>query len=179
MKKGILITLITFAFSIGLVASSVGETPQYGGVLRIIYQGGPRVLGYYPEMGPTDHAAAFPAIETIMALDEDRVFRPFLAEDVIFDEDKLTMTIKLRKGIRFHDGSPLNAESCAWNYQHLKDTKKIQFDDLINSIEVVDEYTVVLHLKTIHNQLVNAIHPDMQFVRFQNHITPHMLNNLV
>lgn len=156
MKKGILITLITLIFSIGLVGSSFGETPEYGGVLRIIYGMGPRVLGYYPEMGPTDHAAAFPALETIMALDEDRVFRPYLAEDVIFDDDNLTMTIKLRKGIRFHDGSPLNAESCAWNYQLLKDTKKIQFSDLIKSIEIVDDYTVALHLTTMHNQLIFA-----------------------
>ena len=171
MKKCLFIFLILLFSTVGLVFSSSAQTPQYGGVLKIIDRMGPQVLGYYPEMGPTDHYAAFPAIESIMELDEDRVFRPFLAEDVIFDEANLTMTIKLRKGIRFHDGSPLNAEACAWNYQLLKDTKKIQYYDLIKSIEVVDDYTVVLHLTTIHNQMPFAYGwvPMLSKVAYEKH----------
>jgi ABC-type transport system substrate-binding protein len=154
MKKILFITLLAIVLTIGIVRSDYAqEKPQYGGVMRMIMPMGALVLGYYPEMGPTDHASAFPAMETIMDMNEQRKIVPFLAKDVKIDDKKLTFTIYLRKGIKFHDGSDLNAEACAWNYQLLKDTKKIQYGEQIKKIEVVDDYTVVLHLSSYHNQM--------------------------
>jgi peptide/nickel transport system substrate-binding protein len=153
MKKFLFITLIVFISTIGLVFDSFGQQPQYGGIVKMIYSAGPAVIGYYPEMGPADHAAAFPGMECIMDMSEQRKLVPFLAESVDFDDNKLTMTIRLRKGIKFHDGSDLNAEACAWNYQLLKDTNKIQYGEQIKRIEVVDNYTVILHLSSYHNQM--------------------------
>lgn len=92
---------------------------------------GPTALGYYPDMGPADYSAAFPALESIMEMNEQRKMVPFLAEAVDIDEKKLTYAIHLRKGIKFHDGSDLNAQACAWNYQLLKDTNKIQYGEQI------------------------------------------------
>jgi ABC-type transport system substrate-binding protein len=120
----------------------------------MIYPSGGRVLGYYPEMGPTDSSAAFPAIERMMEMTPKRSFEPFLAEDVDIDRDKLTMTFHIRKGIRFHDGSPFNAEAAAWNYQLLIDKNKIQYGEQIKKVEVVDDLTLVLHLSSYHNQMV-------------------------
>ena len=40
------------------------------------------MIGYDPEMGPSDHAAAFPGLECMMELGENREMVPFLAESV-------------------------------------------------------------------------------------------------
>ena len=56
--------ILLFVFSIFALLSNgvwAAETPQYGGVFRIIYTYGPKVMSYVPEMGPGDHAAVFPA----------------------------------------------------------------------------------------------------------------------
>lgn len=41
---------------------------------------------------------------------------PNQAESYEFSEDGLTLTIKLREGIEFTDGTPLDAEAVAWNF---------------------------------------------------------------
>lgn len=154
MKKIIITVFIVFmTFSGTTLNGLAAEKPQYGGVIKEIFSGGPQVLGYYPEMGPGDHAAAFPAMECMMEMSPERKMVPWLAESVDIDADNLTMTFHIRKGVKFHDGSDLNAEVVAWNYQLLVDTKKLQFYNMIKRIEVVDDYTVVLHLTDYHNQL--------------------------
>ena len=157
MKKFLIMALVVFVFTVGLVFNSFAEKkPQYGGILKRINPSGARVIGYYPEMGPMDSTEAFPAIERVMEMTEQRTFESFLADSVDIDRNKLTMTFNLKKGIKFHDGSDFNAESCAWNYQFLKDLNKIQFGEQIKKIEIVDDYTMVLHLTQYHNQMVFA-----------------------
>ncbi len=154
MKKVLVTALLVLASSVGVAFDSFAQKqPEYGGTLKIVAPAGPTVLGYYPEMGPTDHSAAFPALESIMEMSEQRKMVPFLAEAVDIDEKKLTYTIHLRKGIKFHDGSDLDAQTCAWNYQLLKDTNKIQYGEQIKKIEVVNDHAVVLHLASYHNQM--------------------------
>lgn len=154
MKKIISSFWVTLILIFSLTLDCFSQLqPRYGGIMRRINPTGPRVLGYYPEMGPQDSTEAFPAVECLMELNKERKLEPFLAESVEIDPTKKTMTFHLRKGIKFHDGSDFNAEVCAWNLQLLKDTKKMQFSEQINSIEVIDSYTVTLHLNQYHNQM--------------------------
>jgi len=104
-------------------------------------------------MGPQDSTEALPVVECLMEMSEERKMEPFLAEAVDIDPNAKTMTFHLRKGVKFHDGSDLNAEVCAWNLQLVKDTGKMQFADQVKSIEIVDDYTVVLHLTQYQNQM--------------------------
>ena len=133
---------------------AAAKTPRRGGVLREIVAAGPRVLGYTPEMGPGDSAAVMPATERLMEYNDDKELVPFLAESVTIAKDLKSMTFKLRKGIKFHDGTEMNAEAVAWNYQLSKDSKRIQFEDRRTKIEVVDNYTVRLHISNYSNQLL-------------------------
>lgn len=150
---------ISLVFSILLVSTGCGKQiqtqetkpqqtgqPVKGGTLRIINTTGPQVLGYPPDQGPADSSAGFPAVERIMDLTADRNIKPFLAQSVVMDPDKLTMTINLREGILFTDGSELTAEVAAWNYKLMKETGKLPNAKIVASIEVKDKYTLVLQL---------------------------------
>jgi peptide/nickel transport system substrate-binding protein len=142
------------------VFSQQPKQPQYGGTLRTLRAHGPRVLGYLPEMGPRDEEAVFPGVERVMevvAKDGKRVFVPFLAEEVLVGKDGKSITIKLRRGIRFHDGSEMDGEAVAWNYRLYKETKRLQYDRLVEGIEVADKYTVVLHITKYHNLLTQGL----------------------
>ncbi|MGE3267640.1 MAG: ABC transporter substrate-binding protein [Chloroflexota bacterium] len=65
--------------------------------------------------------------------------------------DPLTVILKLRKGVKFHDGTDFNAEAVKWNLTrlmtHPKSTAKITLGS-IDSVEVVDPNTVKLKLKS-------------------------------
>ncbi len=148
------VLLFTAVCAFSDVFADQAQTPRYGGTFRRIDAMSPQVLGYYPEMGQWDIGSVYPCIEFLMNMNEKRQFVPFLAESVIVDEKKLTMTFHLRKGIKFHDGSDLNAEVAAWNFKMLLEGKKVRFGENIKSVEVAAPYRVVLHLNDYNNQML-------------------------
>ncbi len=62
-----------------------------------------------------------------------------------------TVTLKIRKGIKFHDGSSLDAKVVKWNLDrmrtHPKSAAKTDVQ-VIDSVDAVDENTVKLNLKS-------------------------------
>ena len=69
-----------------------------------------------------------------------------LAESWDADPEALTFTWHLRKGVKFHDGTDWNAEACRWNFQLGLDTGRLSDGKYIESLEVVDEHTLKMHL---------------------------------
>jgi peptide/nickel transport system substrate-binding protein len=76
-----------------------------------------------------------------------------LAETWTVSKDGMTYTFKLRKGVKFHDGSELSAKDVKASYdkiitppQGVKSLRKEMYES-VKSIEVVDPYTIVFKLK--------------------------------
>ncbi|MGD0661002.1 MAG: ABC transporter substrate-binding protein [Syntrophorhabdales bacterium] len=137
--------------------SGFAQTPQYGGILKIVTPNGPAVIGYFKEMGPADLTAAFPAIEALMDYTSRREIKPFLAESVDINEKNPMITFHLKKGIKFHDGSDFNADAVAYNFTWLKETKRLQYGEKVKSIDIVDPYTVRLRLTEYNNMLIHGL----------------------
>ncbi len=127
-------------------------TPVYGGTLTMVTGGGPTVLGYFPKMWVGDEIAMMPAVERVMDYNDRQELVPWLAETWTVSEDGTSITIKLREGIKFTDGSELTAEVAAWNYQLGKDTGRLQNSEKLTSIDIIDKYTFVLN-STAYNPL--------------------------
>jgi peptide/nickel transport system substrate-binding protein len=63
--------------------------------------------------------------------------------------DKLTVTIKLRKGIKFNDGTPFNAQAVKTTLDRdktLAGSRRANEISLVSSVDAVNPTTVVLHL---------------------------------
>jgi peptide/nickel transport system substrate-binding protein len=75
-------------------------------------------------------------------------------------KDRKTLTIPLRKGIRFNDGTPFNAQAVKTTFEHFITYKESsRAGDLapVQSIEVPDQYTVRLHLKAPSAPLLSLL----------------------
>lgn len=123
--------------------------PQYGGNLVV------GVLadadGYHPVKNnwtTEGHLVGSSVIEPLMAYGADGTLEPWLAESVTPDEDFLVWTVKVRPGITFHDGEPLDAEAVRMNLESamFEGLASIAFEGVVDRVEVVDERTVQIHL---------------------------------
>ena len=75
---------------------------------------------------------------------------PWLAESWEYLDD-VTVVMKLKKGVLFHDGSPFNAQGLKYQMDWIMDKDNAAWTRVwiepLKSVEVMDEYTVKWHFK--------------------------------
>jgi len=103
--------------------------------------------------GQTDGNYANICLETLFRLDEKGNIVGQLATDYIADPDSTTITIHLRKGVKFSDGSDFNSAVVKWNMQQYQAGSKAELST-VSTIDTPDDYTVLLHLKQFDNTLI-------------------------
>ncbi len=99
---------------------------------------------------------------------------PGLAQSWSFEDNDTTMVLQLQEGVTFHDGTPFNAEAVKVNLERYINPTGIVIWDLTNaieSIEVVDEYTVRLHFTEPNINMIYNLAQDPGFM-----ISPTALN---
>jgi peptide/nickel transport system substrate-binding protein len=149
MKRLLFIALALILISLPAFASCGGEEEAAGttgGTLRCISGSIPNNLGYGPEKAPVDNYLMLAVIERLAEWDEEGNMIPVLAESWETDADALTITWHLKEGIKFHDGTDWNAEALRWNFQLGLDTNSLTDGQYVESLEVVDEHTLTMHL---------------------------------
>lgn len=131
--------------------------PVYGGDLSVL--GFDFVTFFLPYSTTTsDRFNASPAIESLGRRNpETGETEGWLAEEFISDPNALTLTVKLRQGIKFHDGSDFNAEAVIWNFQKMSEFGKDS--ELVNPVkyEASDDYTIVLTYSEFANTWADTI----------------------
>ena len=89
--------------------------------------------------------------DRLMAYDADGKLQGELAESMAASEDGLTYIFKLRKGVKFHDGSDFSADDVVAHYNRILDPASkyigLQFISPIKGAEKVDDHTVRINLK--------------------------------
>jgi ABC-type transport system substrate-binding protein len=109
------------------------------------------------EQGPFDLYVLLGGVEKIMEYNEKQVLAPWLAESVVNDEKTQTITIKLRPGIKCHDGSAFDADALVWNFNNQVANKRIGYISQFVKIEAVDKVTAVIsYTGGYNNQLITA-----------------------
>lgn len=128
---------------------------KYGGTMIVAVSAGPSSPGGLPwELLAGDSTALQTIFEPLFRADTEGRPTPWLAESYELADDGLSMTIKLKEGIEFTDGSELNAEVVAWNYQMRIDNHKVPN---WKSVEVIDPYTIKLSFFNWDNSLYSTL----------------------
>ena len=119
-----------------------------------------------PGLDPTAGAASaiaevvqYNILETLTKINADGSVTPLLAESWEISPDLKTYTFKLRKGVKFQNGEPFNAQAVKFSFDRAggeKSTNKDKRTFANFSTQVADEHTVVVINKEID--------PDLPFV---------------
>jgi len=130
-------------------STAAAEQPKYGGTARILMQ--PLIqnaCGLPWELwGPHFVFDQF-AMDPLFLGNAKGEMVPWLAKSYELAADKMSVTIVLNQGIKFHDGSDLNADVVKWNLdQYMAAGVVVNW----KSIEVVDPYTVKIDFSTWTN----------------------------
>ncbi|MFC1534713.1 ABC transporter substrate-binding protein [Thermodesulfobacteriota bacterium] len=150
---------IALCLSIAMLTLSPaqGETaPKHGGIVRIavardaIQIGDPVVRPFY------SLRMAAVTVETLLRFDKKGILVPWLATGYEVSKDLNSITITLRKGVKFHDGTDFNAEAVKWNLERYRTSKNSELKS-VKSIDIVDGYTVRLNLSKWSSTLMNAM----------------------
>jgi len=124
-------------------------SPKYGGTLKTCWEPIPPTIGWPLGMIANPAGSAVQHIlETLLRADKNGDVCPWLAESYEIADDMMSITFKLRKGIKFHDGSDFNAEVVKWNLDNWIDAKAQPF---WKSVDIIDDYTVRVNLTMWRN----------------------------
>jgi len=100
-------------------------------------------------------------VEPLLELTPKGEIAPKLAEKWEVSPDATEFVLKLRKGVKFHDGTPFNAEAVKVNFDRRLDPKAAtKYGFLvapISSVTVVDEYTVKIKTKAPFAALISNL----------------------
>ena len=104
--------------------------------------------------------SGLPALETLVREDSSLKLQPWLATSWEIAPDRKSITFKLRQGVKFHDGSDLNAEAVKFNLDAVMAAKQAP-TKYWSSIDAVDNYTVRINLTKWENSILPGLasHP--------------------
>lgn len=119
-----------------------------------------------PGLDPTGGAASsisevtlYNIYEPLTKINPDGSVTPLLAESWEVSPDLTTYTFKLRKGVKFHNGEPFNAQAVKFSFDRAggeKSTNKDKRTFANITTRVIDDHTVVV--------LTKEIDPDFPFL---------------
>jgi len=170
---------------IGLVVAAVmagrgqppvadAQTPRTGGELVFIVGSEmPSYDGHREETFGVTHPIA-PHYSTLLRTDPtDPTGTKLvgdLAESWTISRDGLTYTVKLRRGVKFHDGSRLTARDVKATYEKIANppagvtsARKGQYA-VIEAVEVADDHTVIFRLKHVSAGFLASLASPWNFV---------------
>ena len=100
--------------------------------------------------------------DTLVWQDLDGEFVPGLAESWEVSDDGLTYTFHLRQDVKFHDGSPFNAQAVKFNLDRIvdpqtKSQKAVFMLGPYDHVEVMDGHTVKVYLQEPFAPLLDSL----------------------
>ena len=173
MKKRNFAALTLACFALGLTACGAGapaavenvneseaatpaptngapETPITGGELVWALASAPPTLDLHRATDTTSRNVARTMAELLLYFGENNELMPLLAESYR-NIDELTWEFNIRQGVVFHNGEAFNAHVVKLNLDRFLDPEnafpRADFLNMITEVEVIDDYTIHIHLE--------------------------------
>jgi peptide/nickel transport system substrate-binding protein len=131
-------------------SAAAAEQPQRGGTLRLAIE--QENAAYHPCAATASFSATFvnsALFDQLMRKDAKGNYQPTVADAITPDADGKVWTVKLKTGIVYHDGTPLNASTVKATIDELRATTCFSAAAWasVEKVEAPDPTTVVVTLK--------------------------------
>ena len=156
MRRAGILLLFAFILSAcgaggGGTSTTPAGTPKTGGILKIAQETEINTLDPNTSGLLVEREIYYNLYDSLLGIDAKLNFVPELATTWKYTDDK-TLVLTLRKDVKFQDGTAFNAEAVKFNldrYMTSTDPGAARKSDLasVQSVEVQDPSTVVVHLK--------------------------------
>src|SRR5918995_1310710 len=130
-----------------VVGCGGGGAPQSNtppGTLYVALEAEPPELDPNLSSAYVDRQVMASLYDKLVDIDKEGEIVPMLAESYEVSDDELIYTFRLRKGVKFHDGTEFNAEAVKFNLERYQEKDSVRSTEVepVESVEIVDEYTV-------------------------------------
>lgn len=134
-------------------------------VLRLATAAGISVLDPHNYLGTPDLIVTHQIYDCLTKYDMSMTPQPALATswEVV---EPTTWRFELRQDVKFHDGTPFNASVVKYNYERVLDPERVTgggrayIEFAIESVEVEDTYTVLIHTQGPIPYLISTVAED-------------------
>ncbi|HEV7665071.1 MAG TPA: ABC transporter substrate-binding protein, partial [Chloroflexota bacterium] len=140
-------------------AQAAAGAPKRGGTLRVGLGLDAATLDPHLSGSKLDRQIYHNLHDPLVTLDEKLQIQPNLAESWQTPDPK-TLILKLRSGVKFHDGTDFTADAVKINFDRMaNDPKSVRKGEVANiaSSEVVDPLTIKLNLKQADSSLLAGL----------------------
>jgi ABC-type transport system substrate-binding protein len=142
----------------GVALGAAGGTITYGQSTSVMTldPGFGAFTGY-----PGGYEAALCIYDRLLDFDQNMKIVPQLASSFEVAPDLMSMTLKLRPGVMFHDGTPLDAAAVVFNIERMMDkarnpTNRPLWDPVV-AVDAPDAGTIVIRTRAPYAQLANTL----------------------
>lgn len=128
-------------------------------ILKLLYWQAPTILNPYLSTGFKDLEASRITLEPLATFNNEGELLPILAKEIPSKEnggvadDGLSVTWKLKEGIKWSDGTPFSAKDVVFTYDFISnpDVGSVSAGDytIVKSVEAIDDNTVKVNFKEV------------------------------
>lgn len=154
----LVVTMVVLMFAVPAVSvRSAG--PRSGGTIHVATNAEPSTLDWTSSTNIATRLVAWHIYETLFAIDRHYDIRAMLADSYSVSADGLHYTVRLRKGVVFHNGRPMTADDVVASLERwgrLSGTGRETFK-YIRHVTRVDATTILIDLTKVFTPLIANI----------------------
>src|ERR687887_2704397 len=127
---------------LALAEEALGASPKRGGTLTVVHGVD---ISNFDVQAPPGYEVVWINMNihnSLLTLDKDLNPVPDLAQRWEASPDGLAYTFYLQEGVKFHDGTDMDAKAVKWNFDHMMDPQTRAFTRVfykdVQAVEVLD-----------------------------------------
>ena len=156
MKKTLLFSFLFLLSGLFAFNGLAQDMDKYGGTLKIATNKKVSIFGWPPEVRASSGRYAKMSLQGLIEAGKGGNPGPLLATTWELASDDSKYTFKLRKGIKFHDGSDFNAQAVKWNLDNILKGRSPILSG-VKSVDAIDDHTVQLNLEKWTNLILHDL----------------------
>lgn len=143
--------LISVVSLVLLATTALSQQPRPGGTLKIAFESDVPGMDPHISLGVQVQVLIPNLFNTLVTINESLEVVPDLAQSWEVKDGGKTYIFHLHKGVKFHDGTDMDAAAVKWNFNRLLNPEEkvltAAFFTMIESVEPVDAQTLKISLQ--------------------------------